>query len=221
MTNVKKKSSLVILIISLPFLLLGCVTDRPITKKDLTTIPTLKVVRYQTPMIKLITLGRAITGGLLTFTFGPIAAMLYEKDVTSGENKTQIQIPDLGYLIMSKFVERAGKEIPNWPTVTVMNNPISTDFAETSSLLIFHVKNNFRFHYDAGLMSDIVATMKDSNGKVLWSKDFSYVSYNYKRDKSLKNLEADNYKLFKEEIVFASEKTVEDFIGNFKERVQE
>lgn len=65
---------------------------------------------------------------------------------------------------------------------------------------------------DYGLAILVRAEMGDSKGIVPWGKDFAYDSREYKRYRDIEELKADNFKLLREEIEFAAEATVSDFI---------
>ena len=67
-----------------------------------------------------------------------------------------------------------------------------------------------------GFYSDTIVSMKDSAGNTLWKKNFTYISGNFKRSRSVDEFLANHEQLLREEIVFASEKTVSDFIEHFK-----
>lgn len=54
--------------------------------------------------------------------------------------------------------------------------------------------------------------MKDPEGNILWQKSFIYLSKDFDREMSLEDLEAENCDLLKEEVKFAAEKTVQDFV---------
>ena len=58
--------------------------------------------------------------------------------------------------------------------------------------------------------------MIDSGGNLLWEKSFTYTSRKFNRNSNLDEFEADNGKSLKDEIKFAVEQTVSDFIGHFK-----
>ncbi len=59
--------------------------------------------------------------------------------------------------------------------------------------------------------------MKDSKGEVIWEKSFKYSSIEFARvQRSSGDLLANDKKLLGEEIEFAADKTVADFIAHFK-----
>lgn len=214
------------LVISLVFLQ-GCAIDKPFVKKDLATLSPLKVVRHKTPAIGKITPGgrfAGVVGFLLTGGLGATAAEGAAQK--SAGKKAEENIPDFGYLVMKKFVDRASKEIPGWPEMIVIEQPVSDDYSEPVSLL------KFKITHPGGVPSDLVygeskgkgffvsntlLTLTDYNGDVLWQKFFEYYSLNFNRNyKNIDELEANNFKLLKEEIEFAAETTVSEFIKHFK-----
>ena len=65
-----------------------------------------------------------------------------------------------------------------------------------------------------GFLSKTVVTMKDPQGDVLWQKSYIYLSKDYDRGMSVDELEANDCDLLKEEMMFAAEKTVQDFVNH-------
>jgi len=205
-----------VLVISLIFLQ-GCAADKSFVKKDLTTLAPLKVVYHETPSIR-----RSALGGTMfsVATSGPGAVVIGDAVGESGGKEGQEKRYDFGYIVMKTFIERASKEISNWPLMNVIDKPVSDDYADQSPLLEFKV-NRLMYGYRgpsvaSGFQSETVVIMKDSNSDILWQKSFKYSPDEFNRKKTLVELEADNYKLLKEEIEFAAEKTASDFIEFFK-----
>ena len=205
-----------VLVISLIFLQ-GCAADKSFVKKDLTTLAPLKVVYHETPSIRRSALG----GTMFSVATGGLGAVVIGDAVgESGRKEAQEKTYDFGYIVMKTFIERASKEISNWPLMNVIDKPVSDDYADQSPLLEFKV-NRLMYGYRgpsvaSGFQSETVVIMKDSNSDILWQKSFKYSPDEFNRKRTLVELEADNYKLLKEEIEFAAEKTVSDFIKYFK-----
>ncbi len=193
----------------------GCAATTPFTQKDMSAISPLKVARYETPQINEMTFGRMLLGATVgAVLFAGVGAGL-GYGLAMGSVDKQAPIPDLGKLVMDKFVERASKEIPNWPTTTFEEQPIGEDYSyKSGTLLTFRASGLLDF--GAGLLTQVYATMTDSKGNVLWKKAFLYKSSDFDRKKSIDEYEADNFKLLKEELEFAADKTVSDFIEHFK-----
>lgn len=193
----------------------GCATTTPFTQKDMSAISPLKVARYETPQIKEMTRGRFILSTIVGVALlGGVAAGLgYNLAMGSVDGEA---IPDLGKLVMDKFVERASKEIPDWPIMTLEERPIPADYSyKSGTLLTFNVAE-WILDFGEGFASLVEVTMTDLHGNVLWKKPFAYSSRLWDRKKSIDEYEADNFKLLKEEIGFDAEKTVSDFIEHFK-----
>jgi hypothetical protein len=207
-----------VLVISLIFLQ-GCAADKSLLKKDLTTLSPLKVVYHETPSIRRSALG----GTMFTVATGGLGAVAIGDAVgESDEKEAQEKRYDFGYIVMKGFVERASKEISNWPLMNVIDKPVSDDYADQSPLLEFKV-NRLMYGYRgasvaSGFQSETVVIMKDSRSDILWQKSFKYSPDEFNRKRTLVELEADNYKLLKEEIEFAAENTVSEFIEYFKGR---
>jgi hypothetical protein len=132
----------------------------------------------------------------------------------------QMKIPDFGYLVMDKFLERMDQETSTLPVLTFKPEPVGEDYAESCTLIEIKVKRLAYGYLDFvrgggnGFLSKTAITMKDSQGDVLWQRSFTYLSKDFKRAKDLDVFEADEGKLLKEEMEFAAEKTVSDFINH-------
>jgi len=199
----------------------GCATDKAFVKQDMTSISPLKIVRHETPAIQIASLGQQLTAGIGgAILLGGVGAAIAIQ-ATAGEVEKQTPIPDLGKLITEKFVERANKEIPNWPKMIIIEQPVGEDYVESCNLLEIKVNRSAigwmgLANGGDGFLSDAVVSMKDSAGNLLWEKSFTYISGRFKRSRSIDDFLANDKQLLKEEIKFATEKTVSDFIEHFK-----
>jgi len=212
----------VLVLVTSLILLQGCAANKSFVKKDLTTLAPLKVVYHETPSIRRSTLGGAIfsatTDVLLAGVLG--AAVIGDAVMKSDGKEAQEKIYDFGYMVMKTFVKRAINEIPDWPAMNVINKPVGDDYSEQSTLLKFQVEHlayGYRGYRGSGFQGTTTVTMKDATGDVLWQRSFTYIPNDFNRNKSVDEFEADNYKLLKEELEFAAEKTAADFIAHFKQ----
>ena len=132
-------------------------------------------------------------------------------------------VPGYHELVMKKFVERASKEIPGWPPMVVEEQPVSrdlqksylkNDFLKTKagSLLLLEAYPILHTSSRHGFESSSRAAIYISDKDFFWLKDFVYESKNYRRNLGFEEYKADNFKLLKEEMAFAAEATVSDFI---------
>ena len=206
--------------------------DHAFTKKDLALRGPIKVVRLETPGI--LKSSGAETGflALATIAVPGGSALLLVGDVYGKARGagSQNMIPDFGAVVMEKFLEGVPKAEPVWPQLTVVSEPIKEQTSGLSTVIEFDVK---RLAYgsidltrggvalerglDKGLIVDgflakTVVTMKAPDGEVLWQKSYLYLSKDYDRGMSLAELEANNYDLLKEEMLFAAEQTADDFL---------
>ena len=188
----------------------GCAMNKPFVHDDLRVISSLKVVRHQTPEIS--DLGASVfLGFLLLGSPGLAIAAVMEEEATKREPPI-----DFGELVMTKFVERVSREIPHWPTMTVQEQPIGDDYTFKSGTLLEFEVTQLTLHFLQGFMASVNATMKNSEGDVLWQKSFWYKSRDFDRQRSIDEFKGDNSKLLNEEMKFAADKTVSDFIEHFK-----
>ena len=198
----------------------GCATagkNIPLANKNLSAMPSLRVVRYKTPrniIVKNNTclLMNATIGTALFPVIGTAAGVI----VSVGTVEKKIPRPDFGELVMEKFIDRAGREIPHWPVMTIEKEPIGFGYKfEAGALLVFKV---LKLSIDPGKMefSSITSVMiKDINGNVLWEKFFTYKGGQFERRRSLDDFKADNGAFIEEEMEFAAEATVADFLQEF------
>ena len=215
--------------VSLPFFQ-GCTTDKPFIKKDVASLTPLKVIRYETPGILRSTMAETLFLTTVAVALPGGSALILLNDgycKTRGETM-QTKIPDFGYIVMNRFVEKMNQEASKWPLLAVRSEPVGEDYAEPCTLIEFKVKRLAYGYLDFvrgggnGFLSKTIVTMKDPNGEILWQKSFTYLSKDFKRDKNIDEFEADDGKLLKEEMEFAAEKTVSDFIAHLNgENLQE
>jgi len=223
---------LVVLTVSL-LILQGCASSSTqFTKKDMSSSEPIKVCRYETPGIMKSTGTETAFLALVTLAAPGGSALLVVGDEYAKARgaDTQTRIPDFGSLVMNKFLERIKNERPDWPALTVIQDPLKEDFSEKCTVIEFKVNRVAYGSVDltrggialergldkgvvsSGFLSKATVTMKDSEGEILWQKSYVYLSENFDRNMSLDELEADNFNLLREEIEFAAEKTSDDFI---------
>lgn len=223
---------LVVLTVSL-LILQGCASSSTqFTKKDMSSSEPIKVCRYETPGIMKSTGTETAFLALVTLAAPGGSALLVVGDeyAKARGSDTQTRIPDFGSLVMNKFLERIKNERPDWPALTVIQDPLKEDFSEKCTVIEFKVNRVAYGSVDltrggialergldkgvvsSGFLSKATVSMKDSQGEILWQKSYVYLSENFDRNMSLDELEADNFNLLREEIEFAAEKTADDFI---------
>ncbi len=221
----------------------GCASSgTKFTKKDFSSSGPIKVCRYETPGIMKSTGTETALLALVTLAAPGGSALLvvgdeYAKARGSG---TQARIPDFGYLVMNKFLDRIRDARPDWPALTPLQEPLKEDFSEKCTVIEFKVSRVAYGSLDltrggialergldkgvmsTGFLSKTVVTMKDADGEGLWEKSYVYLSEHFGREKTLDELEAEDFRLLKEEMEFAAEKTVDDFIEHLNsEKKQE
>jgi hypothetical protein len=208
--------------------------NHALVKRDLSSLGTIKVVRHETPGI--VKASGTETGflALATLAVPGGSALLFVGDAYGKARGagTQNQIPDFGSIVMEKFLSSISQAVPDCPELTPLQDPLKEDFSEHSAVIEFDVKRLAYGSVDLtrggiimehgmdkgviadGFLSKTVVTMKDQQGEVLWQKGYIYLSKDHDRGMSLDELEADDYCLLKEEMDFAAEQTVQDFISH-------
>lgn len=117
---------------------LGCTTaskNVPLAKKNLTTSQYLKVVRFKTPG------GIRVSSAECTIFSASIGTLLFPGVGTAVGTLASIQRigneiprPDFGKLVLEKFVRRALKNIPNWPEMSIEEEPVKEVFVKKAPL---------------------------------------------------------------------------------------
>ena len=221
-------------------LLPGCSQkyNHPLVDRNLAPLGPIKVVRYETPGI--LKASGAETGLLTLVTVAAPggSALLFIGDAYGKARGagTQSVIPDFGAVVMEKFLEGANKTLPDCPLLTPLSEPLKEGFSEHSSVIELEVKRLAYGSIDLtrggiilergldngviadGFLSKTVATMKNPQGEVLWQKGYIYLSKDHDRAMSLEDLESNDYCLLKEEMTFAAEQTVREFINDLRGR---
>lgn len=200
----------------------GCATDKSLAKKDMASLSPIKVVRHETPPILRSTMAETffLTSAALALPGGSVLMLISDEYSKTRGEKMQTKIPDFGYLVMHKFVDGLDKEPAKLQLLTAVYKPVGEDYTDSSPLIEIQVKRIAYGYLDFirgggnGLLCKTIATMKNPAGDVLWQKSFTYLSKDFGRDKDLDEFEADDGKLLKEELEFAAEKTISDFIAH-------
>ena len=129
-------------------------------------------------------------------------------------------LPDFGELVMLKFAERAPKEVPGWPEMQIEKKPVAKDYRyKDTAFLEFKIQILGSGSINPGLNASTNVTMFNKNGKVIWRENFMFSTSSHHKEQSGKDLkywEDDNYKNLKEEMFFAADYTVSEFIKKLK-----
>lgn len=227
-----------ILIVTSLILSQGCASKsgQALLNHDRAVLGPIKMVRYETPgilkssgtetgVMALATL--AVPGGSALFVVGDA----YGK---SRGSAVQSLIPDFGSIVMDKFIESINQAKPDWPELLPVREPLREEPTETDKTTTIELDVK-RLAYGSidltrggiildrgmdkgvfcdGFMSKTVVTMKNPLGEVIWQKSYIYLSEDYDRSMSVEELEANDLSLLKEEMMFAAEKTVQDFVAH-------
>jgi len=214
----------------------GCAakSNQALLNRDLASLGPIKMVRYETPGILKSSSAETGVMALATLAVPGGSALLVVGDVYGKARGagTQSLIPDFGSIVMDKFFESVNQTGPGWPELSVVREPLTEELTERTTTIELDVKRLAYGSIDLtrggiilehgvdkgvvadGFLSKTVVTMKDPQGDVLWQKSYIYLSKDYGREKSLQELEADDCSLLREEIIFAAEKTVQDFVNH-------
>jgi hypothetical protein len=226
----------IIIVVAL-FLNQGCAStsSQALLNNDRSALGPVKMVRYETPGI--LKSSEAETGvmALATLAVPGGSALLVVGDVYGKARgaETQGLIPDFGSMVMDKFLESVNQSKPGWPELSVVREPLKEELLnEKTTTIELDVKRLAYGSIDLtrggiildrgmdkgiiadGFLSKTVVTMKDQKGDILWQKSYIYLSKDYDRGMSVNELEANDLSLLKEEMIFAAEKTAQDFVNH-------
>lgn len=104
------------------------------------------------------------------------------------------------------FAQRAPKELPGWPATTIAGSGSSQNAAGRNAVLSFEVVNPW-LSVLRGFAVEVTGTLKDANGKALWSKCLRYRSYDFGRSGKQEDCLKVDYAPLKQEIEFAAQQT--------------
>jgi len=217
----KRSCSLVLSFAVVACLLLqGCaLPNQPYLKKDAAEATPLEIRRIETPNHRVYSpLGMASTMIISGILFGAIGAGIgYSVHYITTIQFSNPDVPDYGKMVTDKFIDRSAKEIPNWPSASIADQPVSSDapVAEKGYTLTIKIKD-IRIVTDSGLGIQSEIKMVDKDNNVIWEKGYFYDPNNFSRHCNYECLKADNYKRLKDEFTYASDVTVNDFIAHFK-----
>ncbi len=219
-------------VVVVAFLVQGCASSTPLTKKDFPSSEPIKVCRHETPGIMKSTSAENAIFALAAIGAPGGSALLVLGDQYARARglSTQTVIPDFGALVMDKFLARMRADHPDWPPLIAIQEPLKEDFSEKLTVIELNVRRVAYGSLDltrggiilergvdkgfasTGFLSKATVTIKDAQGEVLGQKSYLYLSENFDRAMSLDELEANDFTLLKEEIDFGAEKTATDFV---------
>jgi hypothetical protein len=155
----------------------GCTFDKPLIKRDIMPITSLKIVRHETP--KVMRINHFDPMDLLLYPLIVLDFGLSSTTHTKRVNPVKGSIPDFGELVIKKFVERTNKEIPDWPTTMVIEKPLTKDdyddYFMQENMLKFEF-SDLVIHCKSGFACTSKVTMGYFYGKKIWKKKFTYRS---------------------------------------------
>jgi hypothetical protein len=228
-------------VVVVAFLVQGCASSTPLTRKDFPSSEPIKVCRYETPgIMKSTSVENALLGlAAIGAPGGSALLVLGDQYARARGLSTQAVIPDFGSLMMDKFLARMRADHPDWPPLIAIQEPLKEEFSEKCTVIELNVNRVAYGSLDltrggiifergvdkgfvsTGFLSKATITVKDAQGEVLGQKSYLYLSENYDRAMSLDELEANDFALLKEEIDFGAETTATEFVKYLTEGAAE
>ncbi len=217
-----KRTKWLVLVGILCFLAQGCAANKPLTVKNMQAVPSIKVVRTGPPGYLKETAGSqaaAFTG----IMFGAIGGAIGGGISASMQAKNGKQLaekyclPDVNKMITERFVERVRTDLPDWPKLDVVETPVAKDYKPGPGYVLMIKGGGVNVNsMTYGFIMGATATMTGPGEEVVWEKGYLYKSSDFSRSRSIESLESDNCKLLKEELDFAVDKIVSEFIRHLK-----
>jgi len=211
-------------------------SSQALSNHDRAALGPITIVRYETPGILKSSGTETGIMALATLAVPGGSALLVVGDAYGKARgaETQSLIPDFGSMVMDKFLECVNQTEPGWPELSAIREPLKEELNDTVKTMTIELDVK-RLAYGSidltrggiildrgmdkgfvadGFLSKTVVTMKDPQGDVLWQKSYVYLSKDHDRAMSVDELEANDLCLLKEEMMFAAEKTVQDFVNH-------
>jgi len=189
---------------------------------DMQVVQSLQAARFERTHLLRKTVGSqaaALTGVMFGAIGGAVGAGISVGIESSQGKKLEesCSLPDFSTIVFEDFINRLQAVFPDWPKPVIRKIPPSEECKPTDSahLLVVRV---FLMQVDDtnGLMTRTCGKIVNPSGETVWEKGYVYKSSDFSRPHSLKDLEAENGKLLKQEIALAAEKTVSDLILHLK-----
>jgi hypothetical protein len=98
----------------------------------------------------------------------------------------------------------------------VEEKPIWEKLKDPANFILEIKADSLEIKDSKGLRFTTIATMKDKEDNVIWQKGYKYSSEQFNHNINYEQLKKDNFKMLKEEMIFAAEATVTDFIAYYK-----
>lgn len=190
----------------------GCVRHQPMPMKtDYAGQGPMTVVRYwDGPFLKYTNavLGSPVFGGN---HFAKGNGMRLSYDCT---------LPHFGLLILEEFVERAPKELPQWPEMAVVSEPMEYGYVSIHGFTVVIIAGTqwvgpYSYGHK-GYVADATIEIRQPSGTPVFWKSYFFDPGQNGMSRSLEELEADSCKILKKDMAFAAEKAVDDFISALK-----
>jgi len=192
----------------------GCAGSFHLSKSETQSMRAIQVAHYETPgLMKKTMKTEAIA--IASMGFGAIGSMVganASMGIAGKEGRQLTEaygLPDFGDMVFKGFVEKLRENVPKSPELQVLDNPIDDEYRAPDSAHLITVQVVMVAIDDwNGLSARTIGKVISPRGSVIWEKIYNYKTTDFSGQYSLKELEADNGSLLKQEIARAAEKTV-------------
>jgi len=205
------------MILAFALLLASCSSDIALKRVNLGEIGPMQAVRRASPPIET----RTLTGALLVSLggFATVPAGYAHEASVAGKVRKGVVLPDFSELVMKDFLEQVRKEVPDWPKVAVLRDPVDKEYAYDRGPLLTFQTGFVRLSSLAGLWTVSGVTLTDPSGNILWKKSFKYTTFdnNRKNQKSFDEYVQDEGRLFAAELEHAAAYVADVYVRHLRE----
>jgi len=196
----------------------GCASTQVLKITDSQKIGEIDVVRTQTTPFMQPSFGSQavlITGVMFGVVGGGIGGGLSAASEQKNGKKLidEFDLPDFGQLVFENFRARMSSELPEYPNMVILEEPVTKEGIDESPKTLMIIQNQLlRVANKSGLTSMTVFRILDPAKEKIGLKKFTYNTKQNHGAKKLDELKENNGALLKEEFDAAAKETVSAFI---------
>jgi hypothetical protein len=219
MKTLKMKIMAGLLLVSV--LVVGCSFKSTLRKDDFRSLEPLKAASWGKEFTWVRSMVARNAVGIPLRIISPIAGVVHDTVTYYKEKDLAIKVtslkPGLMESVVQKFVERAPKEIADWPPMAIEEG-IDKAYLKNlkNSLIAFNVTGYLQTG-NTNYICRAKVWVYDKEGKVVWAKEIAYdSSKNGRPSHQFEDLAANDFALLKEEVDYATDVIVSQVIDSLK-----
>lgn len=190
----------------------GCASTKPLDPELLASISSVEIVRSETPELQLHSFETTVAEAYVGFLYSLKPWAIQKAEGT--KLRERCRLDDFGYMVVRQFAEQAPKRMPRWANLRVREAPVGGPYVTADAYVLqVHPVNVLLFSYGSkGLTANVSATLTSPGGDELWKSDARYSQSEAGRARELHELEEDDCRLLKEEMLFAARSLAEQLV---------